>query len=292
MPRDRTGNRPSTRVNLDEKTVASFGDEWTHFDQSELSDDERARMFSQYFSIFPWHVVSQGAEGFDMGCGSGRWAMLVAPRVGLLNCIDASKEALGVAKRNMAELDNVRFIHASTDSVPLEEASQDFGYSLGVLHHIPDTAAALKSCTRLLKSGAPFLVYLYYSFDNRPPWFRALWKASDLLRAVISCMPPRLKFLVTDALALTVHWPLACLAWFGEKLQLNTKHLPLNNYRRMSFYTMRTDSRDRFDTPLEKRFTRAEILKMMERAGLADISFPRMNLTGARWAKRPNEQAF
>jgi 2-polyprenyl-3-methyl-5-hydroxy-6-metoxy-1,4-benzoquinol methylase len=43
----------------------------------------------------------------------------------------------------------------------------DFGYSLGVLHHIPDAQKALSDCVKKLKLGAPFLVYLYYSFDNR-----------------------------------------------------------------------------------------------------------------------------
>jgi hypothetical protein len=36
---------------------------------------------------------------------------------------------------------------------------------------------------------------------------------------------------------------------------------------------MRTDSRDRFGTPLEQRFTRAEIATMMEASGLERISF-------------------
>ena len=142
-----------------------------------------------------------------------------------------------------------------------------------MLHHIPDTSAALKACIDLLKPGAPFLVYLYYRFDNRPLWFRLLWNASELIRAVISRMPPRLKFFVTDAIALIAYWPLARLARFGEVLRLNTKHVPLHYYRNMSFYTMRTDSRDRFGTPLERRFTRAEIKGMMEEAGLDDIIF-------------------
>jgi hypothetical protein len=30
-----------------------------------------------------------------------------------------------------------------------------------------------------LLSGAPFLLYLYYRFDNRPAWFRALYKVSN-----------------------------------------------------------------------------------------------------------------
>lgn len=160
------------KPNLDEATIASFADEWSRFDQSKLNEAELARIFESYFRIFPWDSLPPQAEGFDMGCGSGRWAKLVLSRVGLLHCIDASSEALAVAKRNLAKSSNARFVHATTDTVPLKENSQDFGYSLGVLHHIPDTQAAMNACVKLLKPGAPFLVYLYYRFDNRAAWFR------------------------------------------------------------------------------------------------------------------------
>ena len=49
------------------------------------------------------------------------------------------------------------------------------------------------------------------------------------------------------------------------------RHLPLYGYRDYSLYTMRTDARDRFGTPLEQRFTRVEIRAMMERAGLGGV---------------------
>jgi len=49
--------------------------------------------------------------------------------------------------------------------------------------------------------------------------------------------------------------------------------VPLSFYRDHSFYTMRTDARDRFGTPLEKRFTRSQIEKMMLDAGLKEIRF-------------------
>jgi hypothetical protein len=48
---------------------------------------------------------------------------------------------------------------------------------------------------------------------------------------------------------------------------------PLSYYRRCSFYTMRTDARDRFGTPLEQRFTRAQIRQMCTDAGLVDLRF-------------------
>jgi SAM-dependent methyltransferase len=257
--------------NADQVTIASFGDEWSRFDQSKLDDKELRRIFNAYFRLFPWHTLPDKAEGFDMGCGSGRWAKQVLPRVGLLNCIDPSTDALSVARRNLSGYTNVRFLQATTETAPLRAESQDFGYSLGVLHHVPDTQSAMDSCVKLLKRGAPFLVYLYYNFDNRPVWFVLIWRASELIRRVISIMPPILKNLATDLIALTVYWPLSKLSWLGERFGFNTQHMPLHAYRDCSFYTMRTDARDRFGTPVEKRFSRSDITVMMGRSGLEEI---------------------
>lgn len=259
--------------NIDVSTIDSFGAEWARFDQSALDEVEWSKMFETYFRIFPFASLSEDAEGFDMGCGSGRWAKGVALRVGRLNCIDPAESALSVARRNLTEYDNIVFHLGGVDNPGVAASSQDFGYSLGVLHHIPDTAAALRSCTRLLKPGAPFLVYLYYRLDNRPAWFRTAWKVSEIFRGVVSSMPNQAKPLVTNFLAALVYWPLARLALFLEKIGINPAWMPLAYYRDRSFYTMRTDSRDRFGTPLEQRFTRQEIEAMMRDAGLENIQF-------------------
>ena len=152
--------------NIDQVTVKSFGDEWARHDQSDITNSELQKVFDQYFSIFNWDDISHSSEGFDMGCGTGRWANFVAPKVKLLNCIDPS-DALKISIKNLSHHGNIKYISGSANINGLNEASQDFGYSLGVLHHIPDTQEALNSCSKLLKSGAPFLVYLYYRFDNR-----------------------------------------------------------------------------------------------------------------------------
>jgi hypothetical protein len=81
------------------------------------------------------------------------------------------------------------------------------------------------------------------------------------------------KSVFTDAVAAVVYWPLARFGRLMETLGFDPAGLPLSFYRNASFYTMRTDSRDRFGTPLEQRFTRAEIKVMMERAGLVDVIF-------------------
>lgn len=259
--------------NIDRETVRGFGEEWASFDQTVMSAEEHSTLFENYFSVFPLDTLNAGAEGFDLGCGSGRWAEPVAARVGILHCIDPSERALAVAQRRLAAVPSARFHLAGADSIPLADGSQDFGYSLGVLHHIPDTAAAMADCVRKLKPGAPFLVYLYYRFDNRPLWFKAIWHASDLVRGAISRLPFGPRKTTTSVLAAVVYWPLARLAGLLERGGLNVANMPLSFYRNSSFYTMRTDALDRFGTRLEHRFTRPEIALMMEKSGLVDIRF-------------------
>ena len=258
--------------NLDKEVVAGFGDEWSRFDQSTLSEAELRMMFENYFNIFPWNDLPDNATGFDLGCGSGRWARLVAPRVGTLHLIDPS-DALEVAKRNLLDAPNCIFHRASVENIPLDDASCDFGYSLGVLHHVPDTEAGLRACVSKLKNGAPFLLYLYYRFDNRPFWFRAVWRASDVVRRVISRLPHSGRYLVSQVVAATVYFPLARTAKIVEKTGASVEGFPLSQYRNNSFYTMRTDALDRFGTRLERRFTKVEMKDMMERSGLENIRF-------------------
>jgi ubiquinone/menaquinone biosynthesis C-methylase UbiE len=259
--------------NIDENIVTGFGDEWSRFDQSRLTDQDQKDMFDGYFSIFPWDKLSESSTGFDLGCGSGRWAKLVAPRVEQLHCIDASKEALEVAKKNLTGMDNCHFHMASVDDIPLPDESADFAYSLGVLHHIPDTAGGIKACVAKLKKGAPCLIYLYYAFDNKPVWYRFLWKLSEAGRFFISRMPYPLRYVTSQIIALLVYWPLARFASLLSKTGICVDSFPLSYYRDRTFYVMRTDSLDRFGTRLEKRFTKGEILKMMEEAGLENIVF-------------------
>ena len=260
------------KKNLDVDTVNSFGDEWVRFDQTALSEDEAGRMFDEYFAVFPWETLPKDASGFDMGCGSGRWAKLMAPRVGHLHCIDPSS-ALEVSKIALSTAKNVSFHRASVDEYSLPPDSQDFGYSLGVLHHVPDTAGAIKACVAMLKPGAPFQVYLYYAFDNRSAAFKLAWRCSDLLRRGICKLPAKMKHLLTDVLAAVVYYPLARFALMVDRIGFGVAGIPLSYYRSHSFYTMRTDSRDRFGTPLEQRFTRKEVGAMLEAAGLRDVRF-------------------
>jgi SAM-dependent methyltransferase len=258
--------------NVDHATVRAFDDKWGASYRGRGNPDRLRQTFETYFALFPFEELRE-AEGFELGCGIGRHALEVAPKVGRLHCIDPSPNGLAVARKGMAGRANVEFHLAAVDDIPLADGSQDFGYSMGVLHHIPDTEAALASCTAKLKPGAPFLLYLYYDFENRPRWFRAIWKLSDGGRRLISRLPFRARKAACDAIAVAVYWPLARAAGAAARVGLGVEGMPLSSYRNARLVNMRVAALDRFGTGVEQRFSRAAIRAMMERCGLTRIRF-------------------
>jgi SAM-dependent methyltransferase len=232
-------------------------------------------IFDIYFRLFPWTLDHlRDKTGADFGCGSGRWAALLAPFTTALYCIDASEGALATAASNLSDISQVRIMHASlADMHLLSNASLDFGYCLGVLHHTPDPLSGLQEISRVLRPGAPLLLYLYYAFDNRPKWFALLWRISNFARTLISALPRRAKFIVCDLIAFLVYWPLARAGRTLERIGKMPRNWPLAAYRHRSLYVMRNDALDRFGTPLEKRFSKQEISAMLATCGFERVTF-------------------
>ena len=258
--------------NIDEKVVSDFGNEWLHFDQKNLSDHESKEIFHKYFSLLDLEENKSLGSVVDFGCGSGRWAYHLSDYCEQLIAIDPSSAVIS-AESLLKDCRNVEVRNISIENFSLIDGEYDFGYSLGVLHHIPNTEAAMASCVKKIRSGGKFLVYLYYAFDNRPIWFRLIWKCTELVRLGISPLPFSVKVKITNCIALFVYWPAARISKFLQKYGLNVENIPLSAYKDCSFFTMRTDALDRFGTKLEQRFSKAEIQKMMESAGLENIKF-------------------
>ena len=259
--------------NIDETTVRSFGEEWKAFHQ--FDDNELNRIGDEYFDIVTPAMYGEEKIAADFGCGTGRWTKYFANRVGAIAAIDPS-DAIFTAAQVLDKTGNVQLYKASIDNLPFPDNYFDFGFSLGVLHHIPDTQLAMKTCVKKIRPGGHFLVYLYYNFDNRGRLFKFIYWLSNLIRLVVSKLPGAVKRFVCDVLAILLYMPFVLLCRFLKLVGVPQKarqKIPLQIYEKASFYIIRNDALDRFGTPLEQRFTKKEITAMMENAGLTDILF-------------------
>jgi len=258
--------------NIDKETVESFGDEWLKFDAFSEADIQGAG--DQYFDIVRTEMLNKKSTVLDLGCGSGRWTKYIAAKAGFIEAVDPSN-AVFQAAHVWNELENVRFTQASVDTLPFPDESFDFVMSLGVLHHIPDTAEAVKSGLKKLKHKGHALIYLYYALDNRGFLFKTIFKISNLLRSIISKMPKGLKHFWCDLLAITIYLPFVFLSKLIKLLIPGNAYLkvPLAYYRNKSWNIIRNDALDRFGTPLEQRFKKHEIEEMLIAANMENIIF-------------------
>ncbi|PZR27462.1 MAG: class I SAM-dependent methyltransferase [Citrobacter freundii] len=259
--------------NLDEETVKSFGEEWNYFHG--FSDEDIRISGDKYFDIVTAQMLNQNSSVVDIGCGSGRFMKYLKGRYGHITGIDPST-AIFAADKLLGDDQSVELIQASTDNIPFPDGHFDFGYSLGVLHHIPDTQKALNDSVRKIKPGGYFLLYLYYSLDNRSLPFKLLFHLSNAIRWGVSKLPRGAKKAACDTLAVVFYMPFVGLCRFAKMIgvpEKARKSIPLQAYEDQSFYIIRNDSLDRFGTPLEQRFSRKEMKQMMEQAGLTDVVF-------------------
>ena len=267
---DFTGTRKDT--NIDMEVVKAFGEEWNKFHR--FSKKTIEKICAEYFDIIDERIVNKDTYMIDIGCGSGRWSEYFLDKAGFVEAIDPS-DAVFAADELLGTSDKVRITRASINTLPWPDETFDFGMSVGVLHHIPNTQQALDECVRKIKKGGHFYVYLYYKFDNRGFLFKSLFYCSDLVRRVVSKMPSFLKKGICDVLAVFAYMPFVLLArlFFALGLKKLGNRVPLSAYANKDFYVIRNDSLDRFGTRLEQRFTKEEITVMMQRAGLTDIRF-------------------
>lgn len=261
-------------LNLDKSTVNSFGAEWSKFNF--FSEEEIKNIGDTYFDVIgEAYFDKNSTRALDVGCGSGRWSYYLADKVCTIDCIDPS-DAVFIAQKNLDSFPNTRISKAAVEAMPFANESFDFVFSLGVLHHIPDTNAAIRSCVAKLKKDGLFLIYLYYNLDNRGWLFKLFLRVVTIFRHLISRLPQKLKLLVCDILAILIYLPFISLskvvrALFRDK-SIHHK-IPLSYYADKSFKVIRNDALDRFGTPLEQRFSKIQIQEMMESAGLSNIVF-------------------
>ncbi len=258
-------------ANLDNSTVASFGNEWEAF--SDFEDEEINFIAKDYFDI----VNDEDVENkivLDAGCGSGRWTKYIVNKAKHVELVDPS-EAIFVAAKLLKKFSNVSISHASIDQLPFKDEHFDFIMSLGVIHHIPNMELALKHLTSKLKKDGKILLYIYYNLENRSIIYKAIFTISSVFRFLISKLPFTPKKIICEIIALIIYYPLSKFSKLILKLGFKniSKKIPLEYYKDKSIMIMRNDALDRFGTPLEQRFSKKYIEEILKKNNYKDITF-------------------
>ena len=163
--------------------VKSFSFEWNTHDRTQLDiyrdDRPSEREFIAKTAFTP--ALLSGKLVLDAGVGAGRYAD-VASRWGAdVVGVDLSY-AVEASQRNLGERPNVWIAQADIGALPFCPASFDVIFSIGVLHHTPDTRRYFEALVPLLKPGGVIAIWVYpksESYVIRERWVRFVNKIPD-----------------------------------------------------------------------------------------------------------------
>src|SRR6266852_7035582 len=152
------------------------------------------------FSFYPTETDLQKIDGshlegrtvLDVGCGMGKYLNVVSDYAQTVIGLDLS-DALVRARSLVGDRRNVHLVQGNILAPPLKPAFADFIYSLGVLHHTPDTHAAFLKSASLVKPSGQLAVWLYPKEKEPSPYAdRIHWIQDDVIRPITCRMPPRM----------------------------------------------------------------------------------------------------
>jgi hypothetical protein len=90
----------------------------------------------------------------------------------------------------------------------------------------------------------------------------------------VSALPARPRFVAADLIAALAYAPLVTLARALRLLGVPAwDRVPLAYYANKTWRVLRNDALDRFGTPLEQRFSKGQVERMLLNARLEDIHF-------------------
>lgn len=163
--------------------VSTFSFEWkrwrrTQFDTQSRRTSESTFQASTGANLADW----QGELVLDAGCGAGRY-MDVAARAGAEVVGADLSLAIEVAQENLGHLPNCHFIQADLLRPPFLPGTFDFIYSIGVLHHTPDTRKSFLTLVETVKPGGEVAIWVYprYRLDETFRYF------PDRVNEVLAC---------------------------------------------------------------------------------------------------------
>jgi SAM-dependent methyltransferase len=168
---------------VDAEHLESFGRQWTRYDVAH-ADEDRAT-FQAKTGVGLGELA--GLRVLDAGCGGGRYSRVAGEAGGTVVGADHT-QAVDRAAELCRHLPNVSFVQADLKQLPLEPASFDLVFSIGVMHHDADTRAVFDAVAKLVKPGGRYAVWLY----RRNQWWQE-WLNNAVRRRTVRMSHDRLE---------------------------------------------------------------------------------------------------
>jgi 2-polyprenyl-3-methyl-5-hydroxy-6-metoxy-1,4-benzoquinol methylase len=113
----------------------------------------------------------------DLGCGIGFWVSEFAMRgVGYLHAADLTQRALELTQQRLDVLGlKADLSRQNAESMTFADGEFDHVNCQGVVHHTPDTAAAIAEIARVLKPGGTASISVYYRNSILRLWPYMRW---------------------------------------------------------------------------------------------------------------------
>ncbi|MEZ6050240.1 MAG: methyltransferase domain-containing protein, partial [Planctomycetaceae bacterium] len=159
--------------------LASFGRQWTRYEVAH--DDEDRATFQAKTGLSLDEL--KGLRVLDAGCGGGRYSKVAGEAGATVIGVDHT-EAVEKAASLCDHLPNVSFAQADLKKLPLEPASFDVVFSIGVMHHDANTREVFDAVAKMVKPGGRMAVWLY----RRNQWWQE--RLNDWLRRRTTAMQP------------------------------------------------------------------------------------------------------
>lgn len=112
--------------------------------------------------LFPYETYGKDSRVIEIGCGLGTMAMNWAKNGASISAVDLNSTSIEQTSKRFEyhQLDgDIRL--ADARHLPFEDATFDYGYSWGVLHHSPNLRESVDELLRVIKPGGGFGIMLY-----------------------------------------------------------------------------------------------------------------------------------